>query len=303
MQTDAKLDIELLNPEMWQLEVLTLNPHVNKWGAFENYMKGNKGMAESRLYDSWHDFRNAFGLLDEYNQVVNFYFEVDREKIKCEHCENGDHIEITSQVDAAKFNFEKLAITQPELAVFVRNGVIKSKSHGRVFQFATGWFAYPDGQEAFLGTNEQVVIELPPLNEVNRDLNEPDDKKKKWITGFDKIGHREILLVRRTLEDLPTKCSHCEGKGFQYTSECTLRLNLWMIHPGYGASRGIKIKSIKKEELREVFEYLKTAQEILEKKFRRITEDVEVKLGYIESVRGSWKDHFEQASDQGPLHP
>ena len=38
-----------------------------------------------------------------------------------------------------------------------------------------------------------------------------------------------------------------------------MQLVLWMIHPRSGASRGVEIKNINKEDLLKVFEYLREA--------------------------------------------
>lgn len=56
-------------------------------------------------------------------------------------------------------------------------------------------------------------------------------------------------------------CTKCEGKGYNFTEEKVhLGLQMWFIHPRKGASRGVYLKNIEKEELPKVIEYLKEAK-------------------------------------------
>jgi hypothetical protein len=47
----------------------------------------------------------------------------------------------------------------------------------------------------------------------------------------------------------------------QKTSQCDLGLALWAIHPRRSSSRGIHIKRIKKEEVQDVIDFLKRADD------------------------------------------
>jgi hypothetical protein len=67
-----------LNAPDWMLQVLTMNPNYTSWGPHENYMSGDgAGWSSPVFYDSWSMF--DFGL-DDLNELVNFYFEVEKPK-------------------------------------------------------------------------------------------------------------------------------------------------------------------------------------------------------------------------------
>jgi hypothetical protein len=71
-QEDAK---ELNAPE-WMLQTLTMNPSYTSWGPYEDYMcGGGTGWSSPLFYESWSMF--DFGL-DDLNEVVNFYFEIEK---------------------------------------------------------------------------------------------------------------------------------------------------------------------------------------------------------------------------------
>lgn len=71
-QKEAK---ELSAPD-WMLQVLTMNPDYTSWGPYEDYMSSdNIHWSSPIFYNSWSVF--DFGL-DDLNEVVNFYFEVEK---------------------------------------------------------------------------------------------------------------------------------------------------------------------------------------------------------------------------------
>lgn len=91
-----------LGAEPWMLDLLKMNPRYCSWGPHEDYM-WNRGQDEGpdelgrepkRGWDSrilcpgWKQGNWACEL-DDLNEVVNFYFEIDRAAVPCETC-NGD---------------------------------------------------------------------------------------------------------------------------------------------------------------------------------------------------------------------
>jgi len=65
-------------------------------------------------------------------------------------------------------------------------------------------------------------------------------------------------------------CSQCEGEGYFYTDKATLRLQLWILHPRKGASRGVYLKEIKRSELSKVVSYLLEASERNQERFSKL---------------------------------
>lgn len=72
---DEEKELELLKAEDWQINCLKLNPNYVYWGNKEDYMISGKSWAERVYLDSVKDLWE----LDDYNELINFYFEVQKE--------------------------------------------------------------------------------------------------------------------------------------------------------------------------------------------------------------------------------
>lgn len=88
---DEKMLAEI-KPEPWMLDLLELNPKYTLWGPHEDYMIGARpdpsGFTSWRdpiLVHGWSHFREKW-CLDEYNECVNFYFEISRDECPCPDC-------------------------------------------------------------------------------------------------------------------------------------------------------------------------------------------------------------------------
>jgi hypothetical protein len=68
---------DLIGIEQWKLDLLKANPEYCSWGPNEDYMIQKEGWGSGQFFDSWKDFEPWS--LDDYNECVNFYFEVDEE--------------------------------------------------------------------------------------------------------------------------------------------------------------------------------------------------------------------------------
>src|ERR1700723_403258 len=79
-----------LEAPVWMLEQLKFNPSYVLWGPSEDYMwKEGSGWDSRVVCDSWDG--NHFSL-DDLNEVVNFYFEVNRPTKDCPACAGkGSH--------------------------------------------------------------------------------------------------------------------------------------------------------------------------------------------------------------------
>jgi hypothetical protein len=71
------------------------------------------------------------------------------------------------------------------------------------------------------------------------------------------------------------KCKECKGEGEGHLDATPiLGLVLWLLHPRKGASRGVEIKSIKQEELPQVYAFLREAANRNANRFSKIPEGI-----------------------------
>lgn len=109
----------------------------------------------------------------------------------------------------------------------------------------------------------------------------PDFKEKptaKQVNEWEKktCGHDAInrcICIEQRAKRLGVfgYCSICEGKGYNYTEDkVRLGLQMWFIHPRKGASRGVFLKNIEKEEKDIVINYLKEAQKRNNERFSKL---------------------------------
>lgn len=76
-------ELHQIKAEKWMLDLLDLNPDYVHWGPYEDYMIVEEGWSSRWIQDTWDGPPLR---LDDYNEVVHFYFEIDRESEKCEIC-------------------------------------------------------------------------------------------------------------------------------------------------------------------------------------------------------------------------
>jgi hypothetical protein len=94
-----KEDLERLNVQPWMVELLKLNPEYVHWGPGEDYMrywertKYNRDRWSEHAWDNgvyketWKAFREEGWDLDELNELVHFYFQLNRKMENCEACD------------------------------------------------------------------------------------------------------------------------------------------------------------------------------------------------------------------------
>jgi len=221
-------EMEKLNAEQWQIDLLGLNPYYVYWGPGEDYMCVKEGWNSEQYYKTWKDF-GPWGL-DELNDVVNFYFSVERESVPCVACEETGYAPKAKQIADNWYDFAETGrkwnnnTTQDEVQALVDDGRLR------------------DLQERFGRT--------PTANEVNK-------WQKGTEVGHDAINHG-ICVEQRLAYEL--YCPECGGAGFVYTApKAHVELTLWILHPRKGASRGVRIMSVEQNDLPEIFAYLKEA--------------------------------------------
>lgn len=245
-----KEEIKEMKAKPWQINLLKMNPEYTSWGPHEDYMwvKG-EGWNSPIIKESWQDFSDW--KLDDYNECVNFYFELNRKSENCS-CGDGYHPEARSVVDSF-YNHRapngvgwRDKITQDEYEVLLKEGRVDCKNYN-----------LPKEEREYL-----------TLEEVNYQ-NSPQGRGM----GHDSINQHILVQARLSRLGIPMLCPLCNGKAYNYVEDfATVSLILWMLHPRKGASRGVEIKNIKKKDLPEVFAYLREAAQRNANRFSKIPE-------------------------------
>lgn len=95
-------------------------------------------------------------------------------------------------------------------------------------------------------------------------------KKTVTVNFFGGPGTGKSTTAAGLFTLLKKKGKHCEG-GFIYDEpEARVALQLWILHPRKGASRGVYIKNIEENEVSEVIQYLKSAAERNANRFSKL---------------------------------
>lgn len=236
--SDAK-EVANLNAAPWMIEALRMNPSYTCWGPYEDYMMSDKGgWASPVVCKTWDDF--SFGL-DDLNEVVHFYFDVERSSIRCPCCD-GDGLNAAShEISEDWYDFARRGtrwcnrITQDEVDALWAAGRLKHDFEGK-----------------------------PTAAQVNL-----------WESGKG-LGHDAInrwICVETRCRRLGVwgECEDCGGDGFIFTEPAAkLGLVLWVLHPRKGASRGVHVAEIKQPELPDVCAYLRQAARRNAERFSRI---------------------------------
>lgn len=226
-----------LTKDNWMVQTLRLNPEYVNWGNYEDYMcKKDAGWETAAEIESIENLWE----LDEYNELVNFYFEVTKKEEKCELCDETGYNKSTKEIADDWYDFDGKGtrwcdnITQDEVQALWDNNRLK-------FDFKT----------------------IPTAQEVN-------EWSKKGF-GHDAINRCICIKQRAKRLGVYGLCEKCNGYGYNFTEEhCHLALQMWFLHPRKGCSRGCYLKDIKKDELPKVIEYLKEADKRNHERFSKL---------------------------------
>jgi len=228
-----------LNAEQWQLDLLNLNPSYVHWGPHEDYMwKKGDGWDSPITAATWSEF--GPWELDSYNEVVNFYFSVNRASKDCEVCGgDGYHPKAHSIVNSFYAHMNDRGehwndkITQDELEALIEKGRIKPE------------------------------VTLDEVNGTNKSGGKG--------FGHDAINRWILISTRLKRLGIPEKCECCDGRGYVYTApSATVSLILWVLHPRKGCSRGIEVKLIEQSDLPSIYKFLHEAAERNAKRFSKL---------------------------------
>jgi hypothetical protein len=260
-----KKDLENINAEEWQLELLKLNPSYVHWGCYEDYMCKDKESWDSRVITStWKEHKSEWNL-DEYNELVNFYFEVYRKNHECEYCKGTALNPATKQISDDWYDFAQTGrrwdnkITEVEVEALMKSGRLSDASDFRGY--------YDDEKQAWVKWENgvQVVCEQPEFPH--------PDKINQWSQkGFGHDAINKWICVKARAKHLGVygECEHC-NEGYIYDEpKARVALQFWYLHPRKGCSRGVYIENIEQEDLPQIFEYLKEARDRNAQRFEKI---------------------------------
>jgi hypothetical protein len=315
-------EVARLNAELWMVELLSLNPSYPHWGPREDYMwrvgrdepefdpkHGHDPGWEARvLCDSWKQFGPLE--LNDYNEIVHFYFELDRDSVPCETC-GGTGYHPDAMWVSESFYRHSSPFTTPTLDEVRAKALMASfgggqteEVHGRnsfpsiktLAKYGPEFRAFCESMQNGDGCWHDKITqdEVQALADAGR-LTDYGATGKwndgQWKTtgsvptaaevnaGQNKRGlhshdgiNRSILIERR-LERLgiPKTCNRCDGHGHQYTKpKAHVNLILWLLHPRKGCSRGVEIKNIQQSDLPAVYKFLRQAAERNAERFSKI---------------------------------
>lgn len=232
-----KEHLEDLNAEQWMVECLKMNPDYPFWGNHEDYMMGGSGWDKPVELENFDELWK----LDELNEVVNFYFEIDRNNHKCEDCDGSGYNRETKQISDDWYDFEGTGrrwsnnITQDEVDALWE--------HNRL----------------------QVDFKKKPTAE------QVNEWSKKGF-GHDSINRWICVEQRAKRLGVWGHCPKCNGRGYIFDEDKShLELQLWFILPRKGCSRGVRITNITKEDLPKAIEYLQEARKRNDDRFSKLT--------------------------------
>jgi len=220
-------ELKELNAEQWQIECLRLNPFYTGWGNYEDYMSDTGGGDLSNPFAT-ETVKEGLIELNDYNECVNFYFDLYRPGHECEACGGTGLNPETRELSDTFFGSVKKdwceELTEIEVDALWDSGKLQFE-----------WSEKPTPEQVNKKAKESIFFH---------------DTITKWICVKARAKHLGIY----------GDCGYCDGRGFVYTQpKAKLGLQLWILHPRKGCSRGIYIKEIHQEELPKVFEWLTEA--------------------------------------------
>ena len=284
-------EIRRLGAEPWQIDLLKLNPAYNGWCPGDEYMnKEGEGWESPQAIEGWKNFKWG---LDDLNEVVNFYFDVDRNADDCSTCDTTCY-HPDAQWISESFYSHSSPFEDPTgsglqaLAIMAGFGAKASPSCTAIASFPdeTTLAKYGEPFRTFCEemrehghwsdriTEDEAAMLVAEGRSHNAKTAEEFNKAERSGKGLDTHdGINRGILIKQRCERLgvPLYCPDCEGHGYIYNeSEAHVDLMLWFLHPRKGASRGVKVQNITLEDLREVFAYLREAAERNAQRFSKI---------------------------------
>lgn len=284
---DDDKEVARLAPETWMLAQLKFNPSYVSWGPHEDYMwKTGEGWDKPWINKSWPEFGPSE--LNELNEVVNFYFSVERPGEDCTTCGgNGTHpdaqwISESFYEHSSPFRDEttdaKYAESQAVLRSFgcefkvpiIQRGSLPPekllKRYGKPFMDCCARIMEHGGYwDDDITDDEALALVAAGRGKCDKlstatDFNRANAHGSRAFLGSHDAINRWIVIEQRLKRlGMPQHCETCEGHGSLFTGPARLDLTLWMLHPRKGCSRGVEVQDIQEHELPAVYAYLSEA--------------------------------------------
>jgi hypothetical protein len=279
-------ELAQLNAEPWMIDLLKLNPDYTCWGPYEDYMAGDGGgWSASKREQSWEEIKGW--TLNDWNEMVNFYFEVSRASKRCEECAGTGYHRDALWVSESFYSHSSpfCYATDRELAA---KKVMEQFSGKAEEPLGRGTFPTAEVIAKYGPEFERFCYEMVDHREWRDRITQDEvealaerDRLFNYMKKGDPIpsaavvnaaqgrgaflGHdginRCILIEQRCKRfGIPLHCETCDGSGYVYTApKAHVNLILWYLHPRKGCSRGVEVRGIKQAQLPEVFAYLRKA--------------------------------------------
>lgn len=246
---DINLDeMNVLKPEPWMLGLLEMNPSYTSWSNYEDAMGSGTGWSEPLELDNASELWG----LDDLNELVNFYFEIIRPSEECQHCERGFNPE------TEKLNKEWFAFEDPDYIYISEN----QRYNNNAWQYHL---------------TKHEVDALWDEGRLHHDFKKKPTAKEvnQWAIhgmGHDAINQHICVKARGQKMGIYGLCEHCHGSTSIYDPDIKahVELQMWMLHPRKGCSRGVRLMNIHKEDLPTIYKYLNEAKERFNDKFSKI---------------------------------
>lgn len=236
---DDQQELSRLNVEPWMIDHLKLNPEYVHWGPGEDYMstKGESWGASQEV-DGW----SAFGPwdLDELNECVHFYFELDRPSEKCEACDHSGYNPETKIIADTFYDFGDFGI---DFSTMTMHGSIESARK-------------PNGATGRKWSDKITQDEVDALVSAGRlggnpvsaaEVNAANSGAQHGFNRYDHDAINRSILIETRAKRLGVygMCPSCEGRGYVFAAaRGHLNVVLWMLHPRKGCSRGVRVRNL-----------------------------------------------------------
>lgn len=265
-----------LNVKKWQLDALALNPEYVWWGNFEDYMASEKDKGWNSPIE-FQKFSEMF-TLDELNECVNFYFTVNRASYKCTKCDETGYNSATKRIADDWYDFEKTGrkwcnkITDDEVETLIKKGRLGDLMPNR------DWYSFSEENNCWEVMDRTLTDEKGKKGvwvKCEKPVLPTAEKVNNWADGrgfgHDAINKHICIEVRAKREGVYGLCNNCNGRGYVFTEPyAKLQLQLWVLHPRKGCSRGVFINEILQKELPKVREFLREASNRNSERFSKV---------------------------------
>lgn len=235
-------------------------------GPHEDYMINTSQWGSPQFIENWESFNRDWGLND-LNECVNFYFEVENNTIPCDEC------------DGSGWHKESLPIVNSFYSSMNEEGYVWDSPNEMPIKI--GYCCFPYHRTQMEWHDKITDDEVQALIDHKRLFNFDDDDvipNAKSINEAEKtgLGHdaiNRIILTNARIKRLGLKqhCDKCDGSGEILINDVPLvKLVLWMLHPRKGCSRGVEIYNITENDLPSIHNWLKTARERNFERFNKL---------------------------------